>query len=257
MAKLEVLTGAPIPLISLGLSVKQPTIKEISLIGEDFYFMAVGVFGQSDRELFMSRLDNDGLTEQEIRERDMQLSIQMSTDYSVFQYYVSSIQEIRIAIESLFYVIFPELSNVEWLPRIGVQLCFGENSKILTEESFAELKNIITTVFDYSNQAEQEKAYNPANKMASDIAEKIKKAKEIRSRQRPDSQKSESVLADICTIVSAVNNIPITEVIDYTYPQLSIMYERCTLLQGYTNQIRMGAFGGIKEEDVIDWTRAL
>lgn len=260
MAKLSVIAGIPVPIESLGLEAFQPRIKDIAAMGEQPYFSALGLFIKSNKEDFQKViLEEQGeLTFDEQRELEMELNINYGTDFLVFQYLANNIDRAKQNIESLLYIVFPKLRSIEWMPRIGIQLGLGDKTVLMDERAFEEFKEVIETVFDYQSESDKEKEYNPANPLANEIVEKIKKAKERRAAQNGSRKNdSESALADICSILSASSNTSLLDIIELTYPQLVIQHERSSLLLSFTNQIRASAFGGLKAEDIIDWTKTL
>ena len=261
MAKLSVISGQPIPIVSLGDVVHQPKIKDIAAMGEEDYFFSLSVINQSDKDRFKENIlqDKKDLTFDELRELEMELNFNYNTNYSIFQFFCSSSDnKTRNIIESLFYIIFPNLSSIQWTPRMGVIFNFqNKETKVLTEESFDELREIVYNIFTYKTNGDKEKDFNPVNGLAQQIADKIQKAKEMRAAQGPRRTEEDSFLADVCSILAASTNSTLLEIMELTYPQLMIQYERSTLLMNFTNQMRVSAFGGIKSEDLIDWTRSL
>lgn len=259
MAKLSVIAGTPVPISSLGMELHQPTIKEIAAIGEREYFSSLGLFMKSDAEEFkrITLEDQKEMTFDEQRELEMELSINFGSDFLVFQYLANTVEGAKKNVESLFYTIFQRIKGIEWIPRMGIQFKLDDHVILLDENSFKELKDTILTVLDYESESEKENGYKAANSLAQEIIDKINKAKEKRQKEGGARNESESALADLCSILASSSNTSLLDVLNLTYPQLVIQHERSSLLLGFTNQIRASVFGGLKSEDIIDWTKSI
>lgn len=267
MAKLHILAGTPIPVRSMGTIISQPKIREIAAIGEDKYFTVLSLFQKANREEFKSEIlkseeerikkENPDLemTEDDKREIEFELDIAYPSDFSVFIYLLKTFPDLKSSFESFLYIIFPNLRKIAWVPTLNLTFA-GEGSIDFTEDMFAEVKDIVLSSLNYRTAEEQRAEFNPANNMASEIAEKIKRAKEKRNTE-VSSNSTESPLADMSSILASSSNLSIQEVMDMTYPQLVIQYERSSLLLGFVNQIRASAFGGLDPDDIIDWTKTL
>ncbi len=267
MAKLHILAGTPIPVRSMGTIITQPKIREIAAIGEDKYFTVLSLFQKADKEDFKSEIlkaeearikeENPDLemTEDDKREIEFELDITYPSDFSVFIYLLQAFPDLKSSFESFLYIIFPNLRKIGWVPTLNLTL--AERDPIdFTEDMFTEVKDIALSSLNYKTAEEQSAEFNPANRMASEIAEKIKRAKEKRNTET-SSNSTESPLADMSSILASSSNLSIQEVMDMTYPQLVIQYERSSLLLGFVNQIRASAFGGLDPDDIIDWTKTL
>ena len=267
MAKLHILAGTPIPVRSMGTTITQPKIREIAAIGEDKYFTVLSLFQKADKEDFKSEIlkaeeerikkENPDLemTEDDRREIEFELDITYSSDFSVFVYLLQAFPDLKSSFQSFLYIIFPELRGIGWVPTLNLTL--AERKPIdFTEEMFLEVKEIVLSSLNYKTAEEQSAEFNPANEMASEIAEKIKRAKDKRNTET-SSKSTESPLADMSSILASSSNLSIQEVMNMTYPQLVIQYERSSLLLGFVNQIRASAFGGLDPDDIIDWTKTL
>lgn len=267
MAKLHILAGTPIPVRSMGTIIAQPKIREIAAIGEDKYFTVLSLFQKADKEDFKSEIlkaeeekfkeENPDLemTEDDKREIEFELDITYPSDFSVFIYLLKTFPDLRSNFESFLYIIFPNLRKIAWAPTLNLTLS-GREPIDFTEDMFTEVKDIVLSSLNYKTAEEKSAEFNPANNMASEIAEKIKRAKEKRNRETT-ANSTESPLADMSSILASSSNLSIQEVMDMTYPQLVIQYERSSLLLGFVNQIRASAFGGLDPDDIIDWTKTL
>lgn len=267
MAKLHILAGTPIPVRSMGTIISQPKIREIAAIGEDRYFTVLSLFQKANREEFKSEIlkseearikkENPDfeMTEDDKREIEFELDITYPSDFSVFIYLLKTFPDLKSSFESFLYIIFPNLRKIAWVPTLNLTFA-GEEAIDFTEDMFAEVKDIVLSSLNYRTAEEQRAEFNPANNMASEIADKIKRAKEKRNTE-VSSNSTESPLADMSSILASSSNLSIQEVMDMTYPQLVIQYERSSLLLGFVNQIRASAFGGLDPDDIIDWTKTL
>ena len=119
----------------------------------------------------------------------------------VFIYLLQAFPDLRSSFESFLYIIFPNLRKIGWAPTLNLTLV--ERDPIdFTEDMFTEVKDIALSSLNYKTAEEQSAEFNPANRMASEIAEKIKRAKEKRNTET-SSNSTESPLADMSSILAS------------------------------------------------------
>lgn len=261
--KLSIMAGTPIPLPSLGLLLNQPKIKEIAAMGEDNYFVILSLFERADKTKFKEEIieeefkDKKDATPDDKRELSFELDIEFPTDYAVFLYLINSIPNLKINFESFLFLVFLNIIKIEVFKKEIIMYDKDNKQYIINNSSFEEFRVVVLSALNYKTEEEKSQEFNPVNEFANEIAKKIDAAKKMRAKQNRNVNKIESPISDMSSMLAASNNISILEIMNFTYPQLLIQYERSALLLNFTNQIRVSAFGGLKSEDIVDWTISL
>lgn len=266
--------------------VKQPNIKDISLIGEAVFFKGIDIFSASDKSFYIKR-KIESAPEEERGSLQAELDFTIQDDLSAFTALILDEEINSLIIETLMFLIFPNFRAMRW-DKIGpsrmlisikfkvdlnkeeidlIKAEHPENYMSVIEarsfktfqfdgENFEQLKNLISFLFSYKTEAEKESEPAGMGAMATKIAEQIRLAQEKRDKMygRNSSEKApESIISSMVSIVSTSDGIVLTEVLKLTFPQLLIQLDRTQRLRQFTTQITLGAFGGLEADDIIDW----
>lgn len=197
--------------------------------------------------------DREDVTKDEKREFAFELDINFPNDFSVFLYLINNVDGLKIKMESFLYLLFPNIKRVLIDIKDIKLMDRDEETYIISNSSFVSIKEVVLNILNYKTQEEKSQEFNPVNEAAREIAEKIEKARKARASNQPLNN-SESPLSDMSSMLATSGNLSIREVMEMTYPQVVIQYERSVMLLGFVNQIRASAFGGLNPDDIIDWT---
>lgn len=249
MSKLHYITGVNIPIPVLKQELHQPTIKEIALMGEEYCFSCVSVFKMSDGKQLSQKV-----------KQEKGLNMEFS-DFEAFMQLVLTEGNLNKQIESFFFLLFPTLSKIVWTEStFSMQFNNTKKAIVMTPSIFQEIKNVILIMFCLDGKSQSEE-FNPINDRAAKIAEKLKRHRERIAKQNQNMQEdvddNDDFLSNMISCFSAVGQIPVTDILNYTYYQLIQQFRRSMMLKSATDQIRMSVMGGLKSEDVIDWQKPL
>jgi hypothetical protein len=111
-------------------------------------------------------------------------------------------------------------------PRALVFNCDNENV-IIDANNFEKLQEVFQQIFCLSAASQQ--AFNPANKAAKKIADKIMKARKKVAAQKAAENGDGSVFAQYMSVLTVGLNYPLQQVAELTMYQLYDLMERYSL----------------------------
>lgn len=234
--RLALMCGTDIPVPELQVTVHQPRIKEIALIGEQDFFVAVQCLNVNKDQL---RQDN--------------LLLQNTSNFQIFMTIMSEkeTKDKKDAVVALLTLMFPKY-KILFTPRsIMLQ---GENSIMIDEDNFEALQNISKQVFCVNNKNNQEQGFNPANEAARKIAEKL-----MRGRQRVaelNGQANASIFSQyLSTLTVGLSSMSLQELMDLTMFQLYDLVERYQLYISWDIDIRSRLAGAKPDDKPDNWMK--
>lgn len=229
---LALYSGVDIPLPELQLVLHNPTIEEISMIGEKWFFKSLQIVLIDKKQV--------GL------EKEVNIS-----NFTILQQLLAQEEtkkEIRQMITDIFSLIVPG-STITFTPRAFL-LKVNETNTILDEGNFEEFQAILRQIFCIKSDEED---YNPANKQAEQIANKIKKAHARIAEIKGDNVGS--MYARLISILAVGLHISPRELIKCTIYQLNDLNERFGLWQNWDLEIRSRLAGAKGDGNPEDWRR--
>ena len=230
---LALFTGVDIPVPECGIIIHQPTIKEISMIGEKQFLTGAQ----------MLCIDKDSL-----KQDGKDLS--NTSNFQVFMTIISAeeMKETKAAIIEAMSLIVPN-SKITFTPR-SLLLNYNGTNIIIDEGNFEYFQDILRQVFCLKKKEEE---FNPANAAAARIAEKIKKG-----RQKVAQLKGDTVGSIYARYISALAvglHLPLDSLINYTIYQIQDLLERFSLWTSWDIDIRSRLAGADAKGKPEDWMR--
>lgn len=230
---LALFTGVDIPIPECGIIVHQPTIKEISMIGEKQFLTGAQ----------MLCIDKDSL-----KQDGKDLS--NTSNFQVFMTIIGAeeMKETKAAIIEAMSLIVPN-SKITFTPR-SLLLNYNGTNIIIDEGNFEYFQDILRQVFCLKKKEEE---FNPANAAAARIAEKIKKG-----RQKVAQLKGDTVGSIYARYISALAvglHLPLDSLINYTIYQIQDLLERFSLWTSWDIDIRSRLAGADAKGKPEDWMR--
>ena len=204
---LALFTGVDIPVPECGIIVHQPTIKEISMIGEKQFLTGAQ----------MLCIDKDSL-----KQDGKDLS--NTSNFQVFMTIIGAeeMKETKAAIIEAMSLIVPN-SKITFTPR-SLLLNYNGTNIIIDEGNFEYFQDILRQVFCLKKKEEE---FNPANAAAARIAEKIKKGRQKVARLKGDDVGS--IYARYISALAIGLHLPLDSLINYTIYQIQDLLERFSL----------------------------
>lgn len=211
----QILSGSDIPLKECNIIIKQPTLKEICLFGEDNFLANVNFFTKAEKVVSSIREGNSRLA--------------MLSDFQLLMIIIDEDSLTKKSIIDFFELILPGY-RVRFDPGSICFLIEGSEKIVgqLNPMNFLTFQKTLEILFiPKSILKENEPDYNPANDKAAEIAAKLKKGRQIREEMTADQGKSSgSLFGDWTSILSVGLGISIQDLFQYTPFQLYDAYKR-------------------------------
>lgn len=231
--RLALMCGTDIAVPECQLILHQPSISEISMLGEKDFFIGVQCLC-----LYKSMF---------ISEDKIDLS-----DINNFQIFMTIMQEKqakdkkKATIQTLS-LLFPNY-KVLFTP-MSMILEQGENSVIIDENNFEQLQEVFRLIFCMKNAPMDQVAFNPQGAKAKEIAQKLMRGRERIAAEHNDANSSS--LSQYLSVLSVGLHLDLESLIKLTMFQLYDLIERFSLWTNWDLDIR-SRLAGAKPEDKID-----
>ena len=239
------MTGVDVPIPDLQTAIHQPTILEISYIGELDYFSTLQMFC-FNRNTLLAAEGNSHLSQMS----NFQIFMTLMTDPSI----ENRDQRINNML-SVLTILFPGYT-AQLLPR---SLYFNNTTTkhnfTLDETNFDSFRDLLTEVAGVNNSTGgQNSNFNPKGKRAAEIAAKL-----MRGRAKAASDKGQSIDGVLARYVSILTvglpSMSLKECLGLTVYQLYDLIERYGLHTGWDLDIRSRLAGGKPDDKPDDWMK--
>ena len=232
---LLLLSGNDIPFRMGRCSIHQPTISEISYIGEEAFQIGSRFLLFNKDNLQMQ--DKTGLEDQ--------------SNFHIFMSVMNSTESAKHKTDAMMVLtlMFPNAKVKIDKDKILLQLENFESS--VNEYNFDEFQNIIRQMFCLNNM-NGDSQYNPADALASKIAEKFKKRQQQLANKKEEKQKV-NIFSQYISILAVGLQKDINELMQYTVYQLFDEFERFRKKQDFDVYVQAKMAGAKDIEEVENW----
>ena len=237
--RLALICGTDIPVPELQLTIHQPQIKEISFIGEADFFSGVQCLCLN-KSMFVK--DESVLAD--------------TNNFQIFMTIMSekNAADKKFAVQQVCTLFFPKY-KIMFTPRSF--LLSGEGQSIMIDENnFEYLQNAISDICCLKTGPMDQTTFNPADKKAQEIAEKL-----MRGRQRVAAQKGQSntsIFTQYLSILTiGIGSMSIDKLASLTMFQLYDLVERYMLYVNWDIDIRCRLAGGKPDSQVDNWMKSI
>ena len=237
--RLAMMCGTDIPVPECQVTVHQPKIKEIALIGEQDFFIGAQTLCLN-KSMFVEGKDD----------------LANTSNFQIFMMIMSEkeAKDKKIAVQQVFQLIFPKY-KVLITPRSLVINGEGENVMI-DESNFDYLQDILRMVFCSKNGPMDQQAFNPANDKAKEIAQKLMRGRERIAAERGDT--NTSIFSQYLSILTVgLQSMSMQDLMDLTMFQLYDLIERYSLYVNWDIDIRSRLAGGKPDKSPDNWMKNL
>ena len=235
--RLALMCGSDIPVPEIQATIHQPKIKEIALIGEADFFVAVQCLN-IDKNLL----------------RQDKTLLQDTNNFQIFMTIMSEkeARDKKKATQQLLQLLFPNYS-VLFTPR-SIMLQGKENSMIIDENNFEVFQTLLKQIFCVSNTNNQQTGFNPADDKAREIAEKL-----MRGRQRVaelNGSANASIFTQYLSILTVgLSSMSINDLMELTMFQIYDLIERYQLYISWDIDIRSRLAGAKPDDRPDNWMK--
>ena len=225
-----------IPFVEAQVNIHQPTINEISMIGEENFFAGCQFLNFSK-----DKLGEEGKTVTENK-----------SDFEIFMSIMRSAERIEYK-NSVFMVLtllFPEY-----------EIKFNENEILLkgnkgiariNDANYDIFKDILITMFGLNN-SDIAQGYNPSDRRAKRIAEKLKKGKEKVAQMKGSEKQKVAIFSRFVSILSVGLQKDKNSLMEYTVPQLKDEFKRYQMKQSFDMYVQAKMAGAQDLDEVDNW----
>lgn len=236
---LALMCGIDIPIPELQMTIHQPKMKEIALIGETDYLTGA-----------QTLIVNKNMIAQG------ETLLANTNNFQIFMMIMAEKEaaDKKEAVKKVFQLIFPEYQLLLTPRSLVCNIPNGE-SILIEDEKFDILQDIFGRVFCAKNGPSDVTGFNPADDKAREIAEKL-----MRARARVAAQKNNgnnSVLSTYMSTVSVGLHLPLSEVANMTMFQLFDLMERFGLYMSWDLDIRSRLAGGKPDSQPDNWMKSI
>ena len=237
--QLGLMTGIDLPIPELETVIHQPTIKEISYIGEQDFFIGIQLLS-INKELYV---------------QDEKL-LNNVTNFDIFMAIMNEKQvaEKKMAVEQVFTLLFPQ-SKIIFTPRSMV-LNQNEKDIIINEENFEALQRIVKMQFCLKGSGQEQ--FNPSGEKAREIAKKLMKARQRVAEQAMSGENgsSHSMFTQYLSIITVgFSSTSLREACNLTMYQLYDLIERYTLYLNWKLDLKTRLAGGKPDHPAENWMK--
>lgn len=237
--ELLLISGNDIPFPQAGLTIHQPTLKEIAYITEQHFWNGCQLL-KFDKEILPDQ-DKVGLS-----------------NISNFNIIMTVVQEksieskqARVKLMSILALLFP--TNEILLRKNAIQLRDPQSGQVkeINNENFQTFKQILIDMFCLSDS--EDKQYNPSGQLAKKIANKIKRGRQQKAKLAPDTKIA--IFSRYVSVLAVGLQKDINSYMHYTVYQIMDEFKRFELKLHYDTWERFKIAGATGMEDPEDWLK--
>lgn len=239
--RLALMCGTDIPVPECQLIIHQPSIKEISLIGETEFFTGVQCLCVN-KKMFT---------------QDESL-LQTTNNFQIFMTVMNEKEaaDKKKAVQQVCTLFFPKYKMMI-TPRGVVFMEEGKTETLnIDENNFEFLQNAISEICCLRSSMNSQQTFNPVNAKAKEIADKL-----MRGRQRVAQQNGEnnqSIFVQYLSILTVgLHSMSLQNLMDLTMFQLYDLIERFSLHTSWDIDVRSRLAGGKPDSQPESWMKNL
>lgn len=241
MDELLLLSGNDIPFPEARITIHQPKLKEIALIGEETFFTGCEFLNFSKDMLL---------------EKD-KVNLIHQTNFEILMSIVKDKSPLGIntknTILMLLTLLFPEYEiNIQ---EEGILLLKKNEFASLNKMNYDEFQKILVKMFCLDRKKKDEQDYNPGGDRAKMIAEKLKKGRQKAAAAKGEDNKKIAIFSRYISILSVGESKDINSFMNYTVYQLYDEFERFELKQNSDVYLQARLAGAQDLEEVDNWMK--
>lgn len=235
--RLALATGVDIPIPELQTVIHQPTILEVSMMGEHNFFIGIQLLC-IQKTMY---IEDENLL---ANTNNFQIFMTMMNEKQIADKKESVIQVLSL--------LFPN-AKVIFTPR-SLIINQGEVSSTIDEGNFEILQIVLQDMFCL-NKTDQG-TFNPVNKKAKEIADKLMKARQKVAAAKAKDQGDASMFGQYLSILTVgLGSMTLKDCMNLTMYQIYDLVERYTLYINWDIDIRSRMAGAKGDKPVENWMK--
>ena len=236
--RLALMTGVDIPIPELQLVIHQPTIKEISMVGEQDFFIGIQVLCINKN----TYIQDESL-------------LANTTNFQIFMAMVNEkeMADKKAAVLQVLTLLFPQFKII-FTPR-SMMLSQGEINIIIDEGNFEILQEILIQQFCLKGTDQEQ--FNPQSKKAREIAQKLMKARQKVAALKAQENSGSVFSQYLSTLTVGLHSMSLKDCMELTMYQLYDLIERYGLYLNWDIDIRSRMAGAKVDKPVENWMKQI
>lgn len=234
--ELLLLSKNDLPFAEAQINIHQPTINEISFIGE---------------ENFVSGCNFLNFSKAMIKDADKS-DLENKSDFEIFMSIMNNKNALiyRNKVLMVLSLLFPT-AKIE-IDTTSIILITAETMARIDASNFNAFKEILVLMFDLQDESSGLK-YNPADKRAEKIAEKLKKRKQKLNNSENTTNNRVAIFSRFVSILAVGEGKDINTLMEYTVFQLKDEMKRYQKKQSFDMYMQAKMAGAQDLEEVDNW----
>ena len=234
--RLALMCGTEIPVPECQITIHQPRIKEIALIGEKDFFVGAQCL-----------CVNKSMTSQD------ENVLANTSNFQIFMTIMSEkeTRDKKDAVMQLFSLLLPNY-QVIFTPR-SIMLKNGDINSLIDENNFDNFQKVLKEIFCFNSGMGQD-SFNPGNDKAKEIAAKLMKGREKIAKEKGDDNGS-ALIQYTSVLTVGLNSMSLKDIIDLTLYQLYDLVQRYTLFIHWDLDVRTRLAGGKPDSQPDNWMK--
>ena len=235
--RLALMTGVDIPIPELQVTIHQPTIKEISMIGEQDFFIGIQMLC-IDKKMY---IEDENL-------------LANTTNFQIFTAMLNEQQmaDKKQAVQQVLTLLFPQ-AKIIFTPR-SILLNINQENIIIDEGNFEQLQDVLIQQFCLQGSGQEQ--YNPKDKKAREIAQKLMKARQKVAKLKA-TENSGSMFTQYLSVLTIGTSLTLKDAMELTMYQLYDLIERYSMYLNWDIDIRSRVAGAKVDKPVENWMKQI
>ena len=237
--KLLLMSGENIPFIEAQTSIRQPKLREISLIGEQSFLSGSKTLTFNKNMLNVE--DKTGLEDK--------------TDFDIIMSIMCSKEKIeqKNDVTLLLSLLFPTC-QIKYTNNEIILLDSNTNAvSRINNFNYEVFKDILSDMFCLNEIFEKDGGYNPVGRRAEKIAAKLQAAKDRKAKKAGGETTKVAIYSQYVSILAVGEYKNINELMDYTIYQITDEFKRFQKKVAYDMNIKARLAGVTDLDDVDNW----
>ena len=235
--RLALMTGVDIPIPELQVTIHQPTIKEISMIGEQDFFIGIQMLC-IDKKMY---IEDENL-------------LANTTNFQIVTAMLNEQQmaDKKQAVQQVLTLLFPQ-TKIIFTPR-SILLNINQENIIIDEGNFEQLQDVLIQQFCLQGSGQEQ--YNPKDKKAREIAQKLMKARQKVAKLKA-TENSGSMFTQYLSVLTIGTSLTLKDAMELTMYQLYDLIERYSMYLNWDIDIRSRMAGAKGDKPVENWMKQI
>ena len=235
--RLALMTGIDIPIPELQVTIHQPTIKEISMIGEQDFFIGIQMLC-IDKKMY---IEDENL-------------LANTTNFQIFTAMLNEQQmaDKKQTVQQVLTLLFPQ-TKIIFTPR-SILLNINQENIIIDEGNFEQLQDVLIQQFCLQGSGQEQ--YNPKDKKAREIAQKLMKARQKVAKLKA-TENSGSMFTQYLSVLTIGTSLTLKDAMELTMYQLYDLIERYSMYLNWDIDIRSRMAGAKVDKPVENWMKQI